>query len=81
MNTVNMEKFDLVELNKRLLKRWLNPDDVEIDYGLSKSTQAKLRSSKCSSKKIPFSKVGSKIIRYDRFLLDAWLEEHQVQGA
>lgn len=61
-------------------KRWLSPDDLEEEYGFSKSTQAKMRMLNNSSS-IPFSKIGGKYIRYDRFAIDNWLEEHQVQGA
>lgn len=61
-------------------KRWLSPDDLEQEFGFSKSTQAKMRmSSNCST--IPFSKIGGKFIRYDRIEIDKWLEAHKVQGA
>jgi predicted DNA-binding transcriptional regulator AlpA len=33
-----------------------------------------------SNSKIPFSKIGGKYIRYDRFAIDKWLEEHKIQG-
>lgn len=62
------------------LKRWLTPNEIETEYGFSKSWQAKSRMSSNKSS-IPFSKIGGKYIRYDRFALDAWLEKHQVQGA
>lgn len=62
-----------------LTKRWLSPDDLKIAYGFSKSTQAKMRMASNSST-IPFSKLGTKIIRYDRVAIDKWLEDHQVQG-
>ena len=60
------------------LKRWLNPSELEIEYGFSKSTQAKLRMVSNSSN-IPFSKIG-KFIRYDRFAIDAWIEAHTIKG-
>lgn len=60
-------------------KRWLSPDNLEQEYGFSKSSQAKMRMSSNGST-IPFSKINGKYIRYDRFLIDQWLEEHQVQG-
>ena len=59
-------------------KRWLTPADMEAEYGFSRSTQAKMRMASNSST-IPFSKIG-KYIRYDRYAIDKWLEEHQVQG-
>lgn len=61
-------------------KRWLSPDDLEQEYGFSKSSQAKMRMNSNPST-IPFSKIGGKYIRYDRVLLNQWLEDHQVQGA
>jgi predicted DNA-binding transcriptional regulator AlpA len=60
------------------LKRWLSPTELEKEYGFSKSTQSKFRMASNSST-IPFSKIG-KFVRYDRFAIDAWLEQHQVQG-
>ncbi len=60
-------------------KRWLDPTDLESEYGFSKSTQAKMRMSSNAST-IPFSKIGAKFIRYDRLLIDKWLEDHQING-
>lgn len=65
--------------NMQYAKRWLSPDDLEQEYGFSRSTQNKMRMSSNPST-IPFSKIGGKYIRYDRLLIDQWLEEHQVQG-
>ena len=59
-------------------KRWLTPLELQAEYGFTKSTQAKMRMVSTSST-IPFSKIG-KFIRYDRFLIDEWLEQHQAQG-
>lgn len=61
-------------------KRWLSPEDLELEYGFSKSTQAKMRMANNSSS-IPFSKIGGKYIRYDRVAIDRWLENHIVQGS
>lgn len=66
-------------MKSALEKRWLNPDELEIEYGFSKSCQAKMRMANNSST-LPFSKVGGKFIRYDRLAINKWLEEHQVQG-
>lgn len=60
-------------------KRWLSPEEFAELYGISTSTQAKMRMASSSSK-IPFSKIGGKFIRYDRLLIDKWLEDHNVQG-
>lgn len=65
-------------MSQNLEKRWLTPSELETEYGFSKSTQAKMRMASNSST-LPFSKVG-KFIRYDRYAIDAWLEEHIVQG-
>ena len=53
--------------------RWLSPTDLLNEYGFSKSTQSKLR----MNKKIPFSKVGSKIF-YCRKSIDNWIEDNRV---
>ena len=60
-------------------KRWLSPNDLEAEYGFSKSSQSKMRMSSSSST-IPFNKIGSKYVRYDRLAIDKWLESHQVRG-
>lgn len=59
-------------------KRWLNPSELETEYGFSKSWQGKARMSGSGSN-LPFSKIG-KFVKYDRFIIDKWLELHQVQG-
>lgn len=62
-----------------LSKRWLTPDELEAEYGFSKSTQSKMRMS-ISKFKIPFCKIGSKYIRYDRIEIDQWMEKYKVVG-
>ncbi len=42
-------------------KQWLNTNELEDDFGISKSTQAKMR----MNREIPFHKIG-KYIRYNR---------------
>lgn len=74
----DLERINFMEVYSKLAKRWLSPDDLEKEYGFSKSTQAKKRMFSSASS-IPFSKVG-KYIRYDRFAIDAWLKQNQVQG-
>jgi len=59
-------------------KRWINIEELAEEYGFSKSSQYQLR----KSRQIPFSqiKASSKSnksngsIRYDRNLIDSWLE-------
>ena len=60
-------------------KRWLSPDELAAEYGFSKSFLAKCRMASNSST-LPYSKMGGKFIRYDRILIDKWLENHNVQG-
>ena len=54
-------------------KRWLTPTELSNEYGFSKSTQSKLR----MKNKIPFSKIGNKIL-YCRFAIDNWIEDNRV---
>lgn len=54
---------------EKINKRWLTPDEVEKEFNISKSTQAKWR----MQKKIPFSKVG-KFVLYDLHEINNWLE-------
>ena len=74
------ESIDTLEKStEHSWKRWLSPDDLALIYGFSKSSQAKMRMSSNRST-IPFTKIGAKYVRYDRLLIDEWLEAHQVQG-
>ena len=57
-----------------LQKRWLNPTELEEEFGFSKSNQAKYR----MDRKIPFSKLG-KYIRYDRIEIKRWLEDNKME--
>ena len=59
-------------------KRWLNPAEFAEEFGISTSTQSKMRMASHPST-LPFSKVG-KFVLYDRIEIDAWLESHAVQG-
>jgi len=79
METISLEKVNFAEVYAKLTKRWLSPNDLEEEYGFSKSTQSKMRM-QSSNSTIPFSKVGGKYIRYDRYLIDKWLEQHQIRG-
>lgn len=55
-------------------KQWLNPRELEQEYGFSLSTQAKYR----MDRKIPFSKIG-KYIRYSRDDINEWLNSNRVE--
>jgi len=54
-------------------KRWLTIEELESEYGFNRHTQSRMR----HLKTIPFSKVG-KQIRYDRELINEWLESKRV---
>ena len=70
-----MNKEQLKIINS---KRWLTPTELEIEYGFSKSTQAKMRMVGNKST-LPYSKIG-KFIRYDRLVIDKWLDRHSVKS-
>lgn len=71
--------------NQTVKKRWLNIEELASEYGFSKSSQYLLR----KSKQIPFSqiKASSKSnrsngsVRYDRNLIDQWLEDNATAVA
>jgi len=74
-----MDNFKKVMSTTNTQKRWLNPSELQAEYGFSKSWQGKARMSSNPSS-IPFSKIGGKYIIYDRYQIDRWLENHQIQG-
>ena len=54
-------------------KEWLSPTDINTEFGISISTQNKLRMKKA----IPYSKIGQKIF-YSRDEINKWLSEAKV---
>jgi predicted DNA-binding transcriptional regulator AlpA len=56
------------------LNEWLSPDELENEFGIKKSTQAKLRMKRA----IPYSKIGTKIVRYSRSKINDWLYDAEV---
>lgn len=72
MNNQILDRPNIIEtpLNQ---KRWLNPKELAVEFGFSESNQAKLRMKRL----IPFSKAGH-YIRYDRHLINSWLESNKV---
>jgi hypothetical protein len=52
-------------------KRWLSPDDLYAEFGISKSTQAKYR----MKNKLPYTKFGG-FVKYDRNKIDELFEKH-----
>jgi len=61
-------------LTQQLSSSWLSPLDLEREYGFKISLQAKLR----MDKKIPYSKINGKTIRYSRTKINQWLENAEV---
>jgi len=59
-------------------ERWLNPLKLEKLTGWSRSWQSKARMSS-SRVQLPHKKIG-KFIMYDRYEIDAFIEEHTVVG-
>ncbi len=56
-----------------VLKVWLTPKDVELEFDIATGTQANLRSQGL----IPYHKRGN-IVRYKRDDLDEWFETAKV---
>ena len=79
----NLENIGLAEIYaeivdlKKQSKVWLTPEDVNDLFGISKSSQAKMRMASNSST-MPFHKVGARIF-YQNMDLNAWIEDHKVQ--
>jgi len=57
-----------------VLKEWLNPREVNKEFGFSISTLAKWRMKNLN---IPFSKMG-KYIKYKRSDIESFLESNKV---
>ena len=72
------DKLDFTSKYLGNQNRWMSPEELALEYGFSKSTQAKMRMANNSST-IPFSKIGGKYIRYDRVAIDKWLENNAVK--
>jgi predicted DNA-binding transcriptional regulator AlpA len=64
---------NLIEAMQQAHKMWLNPDDLEQEYGISKSTAAKMRMAKI----LPYHKIG-KYVRYHRPDIDQWFQDAKV---
>ncbi len=61
-------------MDNNVKNEWLTPLDLEREYRLKSSLQAKLR----MDRKIPYSKINGKTIRYSRTKIDKWLENAEV---
>ena len=60
-----------------LAKGWINPQEVNKEYGFSTSTLAKWRMDKIN---LPFSKMG-RYIRYRRSDIIKFLEKNKIEVA
>ncbi|MFA5455567.1 MAG: DNA-binding protein [Sulfurimonas sp.] len=54
-------------------KDWLSPKELLEDFGVTITTQNRLR----MEKKIPYAKIG-KIVRYNRIKINGWFESHSI---
>ncbi len=72
MDLHNIENL-INEVSKLHKKRWLSPDELEKEYSLTKSTQAKMR----MGSKLPYSKIGA-LVRYDREEIDKLWEKSKI---
>lgn len=61
-------------MDTNVKKEWLSPDELEAEYGIKKSTQNKMR----MRKTIPYSKIGAKVVRYNRERINQWLADAKV---
>jgi hypothetical protein len=52
---------ELIDTVKQTQKDWLTPDELEAEFGILRSTQAKMR----MAKTLPYHKIG-KYVRYHR---------------
>lgn len=58
-------------------KRYMNIEDLEVYLGIPKSTLYKM----VENLEIPFNRVGTKTIRFDVRVIDAWMEKKTVKPA
>jgi len=78
--SVSLKKVNSTSKDVKLQdKRWFSPLDLEEYTGWSRSWQAKSRMVTSKNVKLPFKKVG-KFVIYDRYEIDAFIEEHTVIG-
>lgn len=63
----------LIEAVRLATKEWLNPNELEDEFSISTSTQAKMR----MARSIPYHKVG-KYVRYKRADINQWFNDAKV---
>jgi len=70
---MSAETQEIIEAVMKTQKQWLNSDELEAEYGILKSTAAKMR----ALKTLPYSKVG-KYVRYNRKEIDQLFADAKV---
>ena len=59
--------------NMHAMNDWISPDQLEEEFDVKKSTQAKMR----MAGTLPYSKLG-KFVRYNRAKINQMLEDSEV---
>ena len=71
---MSTEQFqEIMDSVAQMQKEWLTPDELQTEFCISKSTQAKMR----MSKTLPYHKIG-KYVRYKRVDINQWLDSAKV---
>ncbi len=70
---MNNQITELIEAVKSATKEYITPEELARVYGMSVSTQSKMR----SAKKIPYHKIGS-YVRYKVADIHNWLDAAKV---
>ncbi len=55
------------------LKDWISPKEMAAEFGITITTQNRLR----MQKKIPYSKIG-RTVKYSRSKINTWFEDHTI---
>ncbi len=64
---------EIIDAVMKSQKQWLTPYELEEEYGILRSTQAKMR----MARKLPYSKIG-KYVRYNRDEIDQLFKDAKV---
>ena len=71
---MSTEQFkEIVDKVSIMQKEWLTPDELQSEFSISKSTQAKMR----MTNSIPYHKI-SKYVRYKRVDINQWFDTAKV---
>ncbi len=75
MNKNNQKELNELKELLGVFKRWLTPEDLVLEFGLGLDMQNSLR----KNNQIPYSKIGTKKIFYDREKINLWIESHSIE--